>query len=75
MVFTRGFSISDIKICDTGFSDHKSVLFTATFPGGPGVTASPARWTRHFTVNAAEEFASAYAAVHVPDSNSPSSKR
>lgn len=61
MVFTHGFSISDITICDTGFSDHKSILFTATFPGGPGVTSSPARWTRHFTVIAAEEFASAYA--------------
>lgn len=69
-IFTHGFSISDITICDIGFSDHKSVLFAATFLGGPGVTVLRARCTHHYTVNAAEEFASTYAAVHVPGSNS-----
>lgn len=60
LVFTLGFSISDIEICDTGFSDQKSVLFTPTFPGRPAVIVPQTRWTQHVTASAADEFASAY---------------
>lgn len=66
--FSHGFSTLDTEICDTGFSDHKSVIFTTTLPGWPAVTTSQIRWTRHFTASAADEFALDYTSLHISDS-------
>ncbi len=67
MVFTYGFSILDIQITHTGFSDHKSISFTASLPWRPVSTAVQTRWTRYFTANTVVEFASAYTSFHPMD--------
>ncbi len=63
LVFSHGFSIMDIEIGNTGFSDHNSVTFTTALPRRPSTTSAQACWVRHFSPTACEDFATAYKAT------------
>ncbi len=65
LVFSHGFSIMDMEIGNTGFSDHNSVTFTTAFTRRSSniTTSAQARWVRYFSPTAHEDFATAYKAT------------
>ncbi len=71
LVLTYGFSLCDLEVCENGFSDHKTVLFT--FPSLFNVSkpSSSTRRSRLITPTTREAFSLAFGEVsrHMNDFN------
>lgn len=63
LVFSHGLPLNNLEINDTGFSDHKSVIFTTSFPHTSSEAPVLARLPRYFSPTASKDFAAAYTAV------------
>ncbi len=63
LVFSHGFSITDMEIGDSGFSDHKFLTFTSALPRRSSTSSAPTRWVRYFSPTASDDFTTAYKAA------------
>lgn len=60
LVLSHGLSVSNVEICDSGFSDHMSVLFDVVLYHAAVKSCAPARLCRSFNPSTAVQFSTAF---------------